>query len=69
MNQNLYENIFKRKSFHMYLDCGKEKISSAELEEIQETFKTFKPLDSDIKVEMVIVPSSPSATSRPSGSV
>ena len=32
MNEKLYEMIFKRKSFHLFRNIGKEHITDAELE-------------------------------------
>ncbi|HPF82574.1 MAG TPA: nitroreductase family protein [Bacilli bacterium] len=58
MNNDLYEMIFKRKSFHLFRDVGKERISDEEIEEIEKIFSTFKPLIKDIKVEIKIVKNS-----------
>lgn len=52
-NDMMYEMIFKRKSFHIFRDTGK--IEESELQKIEESFKTFVPLDRDIKVGMKIV--------------
>ena len=55
MDNNLYEMIFKRKSFHLFRNIGKEHISEEELKEIEDEFTKLKPLVQDIKVKMKIV--------------
>ena len=55
MDKELYEMIFKRKSFHLFRNIGDECISNEELNEIEEQFSKFKPLVEDIKVKMKIV--------------
>ena len=55
MEELLYQMIFKRKSFHLFRDVGEEKISKEELKDIEEKFKTFKPLIKDIKIDIKIV--------------
>ena len=55
MVDNLYEQIFKRKSFHLFRNIGNEKISPDEIEAIYKKCATFTPLCEDIKVEMKIV--------------
>lgn len=55
MNENLYEMILKRKSFHRFKDIGNEKITDEELKEIENAFYSFSPLADDIKVKMKIV--------------
>lgn len=54
MDKGLYEAIFKRKSFHLFRDCGEERITQEELRQIEEDFNTFTPLDSSIKVKIKI---------------
>lgn len=54
MDELLYQMIFKRKSFHLFKET--QKISSSELNDIEEKYKTFKPLVNDIKTDIVIVP-------------
>lgn len=56
INNELYEMIFKRKSFHIFRDIGDEYISSQEIENIKKTYQTFTPLYSDIRTEIKIVP-------------
>lgn len=55
MNNNLYEMIFKRKSFHLFRDIGNKHISEEELKDIENIFYKFKPLIEDIKVKIKIV--------------
>ncbi len=56
MNENLYHMIFKRKSFHLFRGIGEEKLTAAELEDIQTFWRSLTPLCPDIKVAMRIVP-------------
>ncbi len=58
MNQNLYEMIFKRKSFHLFRNIGNEHITDNELKDIEEQFNKFKPLIDDINVKIKIVKNS-----------
>lgn len=64
MNQEalFYEMIFKRKSFHIFKDIGK--ITDEELKDIEEVFQILKPLVSDIKVGMRIVPAEETTCKR-----
>ena len=55
MDNNLYEMIFKRKSFHLFRNIGNEHISEEELKDIEEIFLKLKPLVEDIKVKIKIV--------------
>ena len=55
MDKNLYDMIFKRKSFHLFMNVGNEEITKEELLDIENKFKTLKPLVKDIKVQMKIV--------------
>ena len=55
MDNNLYDMIFKRKSFHLFRDIGNEKISDEELKDIENKFNDLKPLVEDIKVKIKIV--------------
>ena len=55
LNNELYDMIFKRKSFHLFRNIGKEHISEEELKEIEEKFNSFEPLISNIKVKIKIV--------------
>ena len=51
----MYEMIFKRKSFHLFRNIGKEHISKEELDEIEHYFSKLKPLVKDIKVKIKII--------------
>ena len=55
MNNELYDMIFKRKSFHLFRNIGKEHITDDELKNIEEYFSKLKPLVDDIKVKIKIV--------------
>ena len=52
MDANLYQMIFKRKSFHLFRNIGKEHITEDEIKEIENVFATLKPLEDDIKVKI-----------------
>lgn len=52
---NLYDMIYKRKSFHLFRNTGDEKIATNELESIKKHFFLFEPLDKSIKVNIKIV--------------
>ncbi|MCR5564175.1 MAG: nitroreductase [Gammaproteobacteria bacterium] len=54
MNKDLYEMIFKRKSFHLFRNVGNESITDEELKDIENAFNTFEPLDPSIKVKIKI---------------
>ena len=55
MNNDLYNMIFKRKSFHLFRNIGDEHITDIELDEIKNEFNNFVPLVEDIRVKMKIV--------------
>ena len=55
MNKDLYNMIFKRKSFHLFRNTGNEHISDEELKDIEKFFLKIKPLVEDIKVKIKIV--------------
>ena len=54
MDNNLYEMIFKRKSFHLFRNIGNEKITEEEIKDIENKFNELKPLVEDIKVKIKI---------------
>jgi len=58
MNDNLYNMIFKRKSFHLFRNIGNEHITDDELKSIENEFNNFRPLVENIKVKMKIVKNS-----------
>lgn len=55
MDNNLYEMIFKRKSFHLFRNVGEDHITEEELKDIENKFYNMKPLVEDIKVKIKIV--------------
>ena len=55
MDNNLYDMIFKRKSFHLFRNIGNEHITLEELEDIENYFKKVKHLVDDIKVKIKII--------------
>ena len=55
MKADLYNMIFKRKSFHLFRNIGNEHITEQELKEIENEFNNIKPLVDDIKVKIKIV--------------
>lgn len=55
MDTNLYNMIFKRKSFHLFRNIGDEKITDDEIKDIKEYIGKLKPLCDDIKVKIKIV--------------
>ncbi len=54
MNNDLYNMIFKRKSFHLFMGVGKKKITDEEIDDIYKYFDTIKTLVDDIKVKIKI---------------
>lgn len=58
MNNEYYQTIFKRKSFHLFRNVGAEQLSEAELTEISRAFSSFEQLYPDIRTAIRIVPSS-----------
>lgn len=59
MNKDLYEMIFKRKSFHLFRNIGNRYISEEELSDVLENFNRLKPLVDDIRVKIRIVKNEP----------
>lgn len=55
MNNSFYPMIFKRKSFHLFRNVGKDKISQTELDEIYAEFNKFEKLYPNIKTDIRIV--------------
>ncbi len=62
MDNNLYKMIFKRKSFHIFRDI--DTIEFSELQKVEEAYKTFRPLISDIKTDIRIVPADKTTCKR-----
>ena len=55
MDNELYDMIFKRKSFHLSRNIGNEHITADEIKDIEEEFTKLKPLTNDIKIKIKIV--------------
>ena len=55
MNKELYNMIFKRKSFHLFRNIGEESISTNEVEQIERVYRTLIPLCPEIKTAIRIV--------------
>ena len=55
MNNIFYEMIFKRKSFHIFRNVGNESIDEYELNDIQNAYSEFTPLNPEIKTAIRIV--------------
>ena len=55
MNKDLYDMIFKRKSFHFFRNIGNENLTDKELKDIEKEFSKLKPLDDSIKVKIRII--------------
>ena len=56
MDNSFYEDIFKRKSFHLFRNVGSERIEQNELEEIYQEFSKFDRLYPDIRTAIRILP-------------
>ena len=55
MNKNLYDMIFKRKSFHLFRNIGNLHLTEEELKDIEKEFSKLKPLVEDIKVKIKLI--------------
>ena len=58
MDKLFYEDIFKRKSFHLFRNVGTDRIEPNELEGIQDAFSKFDSLYPEIKTAIRILPAS-----------
>ena len=56
MNNELYDMIFRRKSFHLFRNTGDEHLNSKELSDLQKAFGMFDSLDPSIRTAIRIVP-------------
>ena len=56
MDATYYNMIFKRKSFHLFRNVGKEQITEEELAGIKEAFASFEALYPEIRTAVRIVP-------------
>lgn len=59
---DFYKQIFKRKSFHFFKET--EKITEEDLNKIKDFITTLKPLNSNIKTQICIVPESDTTCKR-----
>lgn len=64
IKEELYEMIFKRKSFHLFKNIGKDNIITSDIENIKETYKTFIPLCPNIKTTIRVVPANETTCKR-----
>ena len=64
MNNELYDMIFRRKSFHLFRDLGDQRISAEELEEIRQIWNQLDPLYPDIQTTIRIVPAEETTCKR-----
>ena len=64
MNEELYRMIFKRKSFHLFRNIGKESISSDEVKQLEQIYRTLTPLCPEIKTAIRIVPAAETTCKR-----
>lgn len=58
MNHELYKDIFKRKSFHLFRNIGSALIEKSELEEIEKAYASFDRLYPEIRTAIRILPAS-----------
>lgn len=56
--QDLFDQIFKRKSFHLFRGVGNDAITEDELEDIADAFEGFDRLYPEIRTAIRVVPSS-----------
>ena len=64
INQELYNMIFKRKSFHLFRNIGNNSISVSDMESIVAAYGDFIPLYPNIKTAIRIVPASETTCKR-----
>ncbi|MBE6984031.1 MAG: nitroreductase [Ruminococcaceae bacterium] len=64
MNSLLYQQIFKRKSFHLFRNCGESTISAQEINDILQEFQNFSVLDATIRTAIRVLPSSETSCKR-----
>ncbi len=63
-DKQLYEMIFKRKSFHLFRNIGNEHLVPSEIERIKTVYESLTPLYPDIKTEIRIVPANETTCHR-----
>ena len=64
MNADLFDMIFKRKSFHLFRGIGEGTIEEDELSAIESAYKLFVPLVQGIRTEIRIVPAEETTCTR-----
>ncbi|MBQ3999963.1 MAG: nitroreductase [Oscillospiraceae bacterium] len=64
MDNRYYTQIYRRRSFHSFRDCGNASLTGRELEEIEAAWLSFEPLYPDIRTRIVIVPESETTSKR-----
>ena len=64
IRNELYPMIFKRKSFHLFRNCGREQISDKELDEIKNAWESFERLTPETKTAIRIIPAAKVAFKR-----
>ncbi len=64
IDNSLYPNIYKRKSFHLFRNIGGEKITNEEIEDIYRAYEGFASLCPQIKTKIKIVPGSETSCRR-----
>ncbi len=57
MKKQFYDDIFKRKSFHLFRGVGSDKVSEEELKNIEKAYTEFESLYPEIRTAIRIVPS------------
>ena len=55
IDKELYRMIFKRKSFHLFQGFDNRSITANDVQNIEETYQNFLPLNADIKTGIKIV--------------
>ena len=56
MDHELYKDIFKRKSFHLFRNIGSELIGKSERDEIETAYDSFDRLYPEIRTAIRILP-------------
>jgi len=64
MNEELYNMIFKRKSFHLFRNTGELSLAAEELRDVEKAYRTFTPLYPEIKTAIQIVPAEETSCKR-----
>ncbi|MCM1182400.1 MAG: hypothetical protein NC337_03395 [Roseburia sp.] len=64
INKELYDMIFKRKSFHLFRNIENSNISANDIEKIVATYEALIPLYPNIKTAIRIVPANETTCKR-----